>query len=68
MSVAVNSSFVTVAEFADRTGYSERTVRKLVRTGEIKSGRRRGMKPGKGVKILIPEPEVTRFVRIQEEF
>ncbi|WCZ33631.1 MULTISPECIES: helix-turn-helix domain-containing protein [Corynebacterium] len=60
-----NTTFLTVREFAERTGYSEKTIRKLVRRGEIHSGRRRGQKPGKGVKILIPEAEVERFVRME---
>lgn len=60
-----NTTFLTVREFAERTGYSEKTIRKLVRRGEIHSGRRRGQKPGKGVKILIPETEVERFVRME---
>lgn len=59
------STFITVREFAQRTGYSEKTIRKLVRRGEIHSGRRRGQKPGKGVKILIPSSEVERFVRME---
>ena len=58
------SEFITVKEFAARTGYSEKTIRRLVRRGEIRSGRRRGQKPGKGVKILIPTTEVDRFVRM----
>lgn len=58
------SEFITVKEFAARTGYSEKTIRALVRRGEIRSGRRRGQKPGKGVKILIPVTEVERFVRM----
>lgn len=58
------SEFITVRDFAARTGYSEKTIRKLVRRGEIRSGRRRGQKPGKGVKILIPATEVERFVRM----
>lgn len=58
-------SFLTVREFSERTGYSEKTIRKLVRRGEIRSGRRRGQKPGKGVKILIPVEEVERFVRME---
>lgn len=58
------SEFITVRDFAARTGYSEKTIRKLVRRGEIRSGRRRGQKPGKGVKILIPVSEINRFVRM----
>lgn len=58
------SEFITVRDFAARTGYSEKTIRRLVRRGEIRSGRRRGQKPGKGVKILIPTTEVDRFVRM----
>lgn len=58
------SEFITVRDFAARTGYSEKTIRKLVRRGEIRSGRRRGQKPGRGVKILIPATEVERFVRM----
>lgn len=58
------SEFITVRDFASRTGYSEKTIRKLVRRGEIRSGRRRGQKPGRGVKILIPATEVDRFVRM----
>ncbi|MCT1450616.1 helix-turn-helix domain-containing protein [Corynebacterium sp. p3-SID1194] len=58
------SEFITVRDFAARTGYSEKTIRRLVRRGEIRSGRRRGQKPGKGVKILIPITEVDRFVRM----
>lgn len=60
------TTFLTVREFAERTGYSEKTIRKLVRRGEIHSGRRRGQKPGKGVKILIPDQEVQRFIRMEE--
>ena len=59
------SMFLTVREFSERTGYSEKTIRRLVRRGEILSGRRRGQKPGRGVKILIPESEVERFVRME---
>ena len=58
------NEFITVRDFAARTGYSEKTIRKLVRRGEIRSGRRRGQKPGRGVKILIPVTEVDRFVRM----
>lgn len=58
------SEFITVRDFAARTGYSEKTIRRLVRRGEIRSGRRRGQKPGKGVKILIPVSEIDRFVRM----
>ena len=61
-----NTTFLTVREFAERTGYSEKTIRKLVRRGEIRSGRRRGQKPGRGVKILIPDQEVQRFIRMEE--
>lgn len=60
------STYLTVKEFSARTGYSEKTIRKLVRRGEIRSGRRRGLKPGKGVKILIPADELERFVRIEQ--
>lgn len=60
-----DTSFLTVTEFSERTGYSPKTIRRLVRRGEIRSGRRRGQKPGKGVKILIPESEVGRFVRME---
>lgn len=59
------SQFITVRDFSERTGYSEKTIRKLVRRGEIRSGRRRGQKPGRGVKILIPVSEVERFVRME---
>lgn len=59
------SEFITVKEFAARTGHSEKTIRKLVRLGQIRSGRRRGLKPGKGVKILIPVEEVDYFVRME---
>lgn len=59
------SEFITVREFSERTGYSEKTIRKLVRRGEIRSGRRRDQKPGRGVKILIPATEVERFVRME---
>ena len=59
------SQFLTVRDFSERTGYSEKTIRKLVRRGEIRSGRRRGQKPGRGVKILIPVSEVERFVRME---
>lgn len=59
------SMFLTVSQFSERTGYSEKTIRRLVRRGEILSGRRRGQKPGRGVKILIPESEVERFVRME---
>lgn len=58
------SEFITVKDFAARTGHSEKTIRRLVREGEIRAGRRRGQKPGKGVKILIPTTEVDRFVRM----
>ena len=60
-----DTSFLTVTEFSERTGYSPKTIRRLARRGEIRSGRRRGQKPGKGVKILIPESEVGRFVRME---
>lgn len=59
------TTFLTVRDFAERTGHSEKTIRKLVRRGEIRSGRRRGQKPGKGVKILIPVEELKRFVRME---
>lgn len=59
----VAEKFVTTREFADRTGYSMKTIQRLTRTGEIKSGRRRGARPGRGVKILIPESEIARFMR-----
>lgn len=59
------SQFITVRDFSERTGYSEKTIRKLVRRGEIRSGRRRGQKAGRGVKILIPLSEVERFVRME---
>lgn len=62
----MSSTFITVREFAERTGYSEKTIRRLVRRGEIRSGRRRGQKPGRGVKILIPDQEVQRFIRMEE--
>lgn len=58
------NEFITVRDFAARTGYAEKTIRRLVRRGEIRSGRRRGQKPGKGVKILIPVSEIDRFVRM----
>ena len=60
-----DTTFLTVRDFAERTGHSEKTIRKLVRRGEIRSGRRRGQKPGKGVKILIPVEELARFVRME---
>lgn len=60
------TTFLTVKEFAARTGYAEKTIRRLVRRGEIRSGRRRGQKPGRGVKILIPDQEVQRFIRMEE--
>lgn len=59
------NTFLTVKEFAQRSGHSEKTIRRLVRRGEIHSGRRRGLKPGKGVKILIPSAELERFVRME---
>ncbi|MCT1463368.1 helix-turn-helix transcriptional regulator [Corynebacterium sanguinis] len=65
MSTVADSRFVTVKEFAARTGHSEKTIRKLVRRGDIASGRRRGLKPGKGVKILIPESEINNFIRME---
>lgn len=61
----MNDTFITVREFAERTGYSETYIRRLVRRGEIRSGRRRGKHPGKGVPILIPSGEVQRFVRME---
>lgn len=60
-----STTFLSVRDFAERTGHSEKTIRKLVRRGEIRSGRRRGQKPGKGVKILIPVQELERFVRME---
>lgn len=59
------TTYLTVRDFAEKTGHSEKTIRKLVRRGEIRAGRRRGQKPGKGVKILIPVDELDRFVRME---
>ncbi|WP_048378853.1 helix-turn-helix domain-containing protein [Corynebacterium renale] len=59
-----NTTFLTVKEFSARSGYSEQFVRRLVRRGEIRSGRRRGATPRKGLKILIPEQELDRFCRM----
>lgn len=60
-----NTSFLTVKEFSARSGYSEQFIRRLVRRGEIRSGRRRGTTPRKGLKILIPEQELDRFFRAE---
>ncbi|AIT62169.1 helix-turn-helix domain-containing protein [Corynebacterium doosanense] len=55
---------VTVKEFAAATGYSEWSINQFCRRGEIRSGRRRA--GSRGVKRLIPESEITRFVRMEE--
>lgn len=57
-------TMITVKEFAARTGYSEWSINQFCRRGEIRSGRRRA--GSKGVKRLIPESELTRFIRMEE--
>lgn len=57
------TKYLTCREFAERSGYAVKTIQRLTRSGEIQSGRRRGAQPGRGVKILIPETELDRFMR-----
>ncbi|WP_423777494.1 helix-turn-helix domain-containing protein [Corynebacterium pyruviciproducens] len=57
------TTYLTCKQFAERSGYAVKTIQRLTRSGEIRSGRRRGAQPGRGVKILIPETELDRFMR-----
>lgn len=64
MTAPTDDRMVTVREAAERLGYSEWTIRKFCRQGLIRSGRRRtASRATKGVKILIPESEIARFIR-----
>lgn len=65
---SIDDRLLTVSEVAELIGYSEWSVRKFCRQGVLRSRRRRtASRTAKGVKILIPQSEVSRFIRELED-
>lgn len=58
---AAEREWLSVAQVADLTTYSEETIRRFVRRGELPASRRGGRRSGRGVKILISAEAVNDF-------